>query len=180
MRTLGVLATLAACGCASSGGATGRAEPIAQGVSVSTGSGTSRLTVGSSGGPNTNNLEFSADQVWKILPAAFDSVKVPVNHVDPRTKTIGNNGFKLRQRLGTTPLSRFMDCGQTQIGANADSYEVHITLMVQAVPDGSGTRLVTTFEAAARPIAFSQGYSRCSSRGALESRLLEAIRAQLK
>ena len=180
MRHLGWMATLVACGCASSGGVAGRAEPIAQGISVSTGSSTSRLTVGSSGGPNTNKLEYSADQVWKVLPAAFDSVNVPVNHVDPRNKTIGNNGFKIRQRLGKTPLSRYIDCGQTQIGSNADSYEVYITLMIQAVPDGSGTRLVTTFEASARPIAFSQGYSRCSSRGALESRLLEAIHAQLK
>ena len=38
----------------------------------------------------------------------------------------------------------------------------------------------TTFEAMARPIAFSREYSRCSSKGVLEKRLADAVKAQLQ
>ncbi len=177
MRFLPAVALLATAACAS-GSSVGASRPVSTSIGM-TGS-SDRLTISPSTGPNVNTLAHAADAVWRVLPAAFDSVSVPATRVDARTKTIGNDGFKVRQRLGRTPLSRFMDCGQTQIGPNADSYEVFITLVVQAMPEGTGTKLVTNFEASARPIAFSQGYSRCTSRGALEARLLEAVLAQLK
>jgi len=176
--TLTLLVTTAGmAACASGGAGTAAARtPITQSVGV----GSDRLTISPGGGPNINTLDFSPDKVWRILPAAFDSISVPVNHVDPASKSIGNSGFKIRQRLGKTPLSRFIDCGQTQIGQNADGYDVYIVLMVQAVAEGTGTRLLTTFEASARPLTFSQSYSRCSSKASLEARLLAAIRAQLQ
>lgn len=180
MRTLGLLAAVAMCGCASGGG--GGAAPVTQDISVGGGAfGTGTLTVGGGGsGPNTNELAMPTDQVWKVLPAAFDSISMPVTRLDPRTHTIGNEGLKIRQRLGKTPLSRYFDCGTTQIGANADSYELYIVLLVQVTPSGTGSRLTTQLNASARPLTFSQGYSACSSRGALETRLLNAIKAQLK
>lgn len=105
---------------------------------------------------------------------------MPVTRLDAAGKVIGNNGFKIRQRLGKVALSRYIDCGETQIGPNADSYEVYLTVLVQVRPVGTtSSSLVTTFEASARPIAFSQAYSRCSSRGSLETKLLAAIKAQL-
>ena len=177
-RSAKMLWLLLGCACASGGASTGGRAAMPQSIGVS---GTSdRLTIGPSGGPNFNSLEHTVDQVWAVLPAAFDSVGVPIARVDAATKSIGNEGFKIRQRLGRVSLSRYIDCGQTQIGPNADSYDVHLTLMAQVVPQGTGTRLITTFEASARPLTFSQAYSRCSSRGSLEARLLDAVRAQLK
>ena len=46
-------------------------------------------------------------------------------------------------------------------------------------PAGAGSRLVMNLEASAQSIAYSQGYTRCSSRGSLEARLIQAIKAQL-
>ncbi len=173
-----ILASVAACATSGTVGTTAR--PVSQDISVGAGGAGDRLTIAPSAGPNVNTLEFAPDRVWKVLPAAFDSVAVPVTHLDPATRTIGNEGFKLRQRLGKVPLSRYFDCGTTQIGPNADSYDVFLTVMVQVQAAGAGSKLVTNVEASARPITFSQAYSRCSSRGSLEARLLDAIRAQLK
>ena len=88
---------------------------------------------------------------------------------------------KVRVRLGRTPLSRYLECGGTQIGSNADSYEVRLTVLAQvrAVASG-GSSLATTFDAAAKPITFSQDYSRCSSKGLFESRLVELVTKQLQ
>ena len=182
LATVAAVGVITACASGTSGAAGGSAigaSPPPQSIGMAGSS--DRMTIAPGSGPNRNTLAAAADEVWRALPAAFDSVGVPVTKTDAANKVIGNDGFKIRQRLGKVPLSRYVDCGETQIGPNADSYEVSITLVVQvraATPTSSA--LTTTFDAYARPLAFSQGYSRCSSRGALEARFLAAINAQLK
>jgi hypothetical protein len=134
-------------------------------------------------GPTIHTTAANVDRVWRVLPAAFDSLGIPVTRVDPKLKIIGTEGLKIRQHLKRVPLSRYLDCGQTQIGPNADSYEVFLVLLVQVKPApnaADNTQVVTTFEASARPLTFSQGYSRCTTSTTLEKRLLEMINAQLK
>ena len=115
-----------------------------------------------------------------MLPAAYDSIKVPLNTLDAKTHTIGNDGFKVRKELGATALSKYIECGTTQIGPNADSYDVVLTVVTQLQPgDAGATKVVTTFESSARPIAFSQEYSKCSSKGVLEARLMDVLRKRL-
>jgi hypothetical protein len=183
MRPRSLLLVAATAACASGGApAPGPSGPITQSIGVA---GTSdRMTISSGGAaPTIHAVNATPDRVWRVMPAVFDSLGVPLTRVDPAQRVIGNDGFKVRQRLRNVPLSRFLDCGQTQIGPNADSYEVFITLLVQVRPTQdavTASSLVTTFEASARPLTFSQGYSRCSTRGALEARLLEAVRAQLR
>jgi len=162
--------------CAST--STTTSSPASQSIGVSGMAG--RLTINPGSGPSTSSLPATVDQVWRVLPAAFDSLGIPVTQVDPVKRVMGNPGFKLRQRLGRVSLSRYVDCGQTQVGPNADSYDVHMTILVslQAAAAG-GTTASTNFEVLAKPIAFSQDYSRCSTRGYLESRLMEAVKAQL-
>jgi len=129
-----------------------------------------------------SELPATLDNVWKILPAAFDSLSIPVASVDPSQRTIGHENLKIRQRLGKTPLSRFLDCGQTQVGPNADSYQVFLTVMVH-VSAGSvpgSTKMTTMVDATAQSIAFSQAPNRCSTNGELEKRLIAAVKAQLR
>ena len=139
-----------------------------------------KLTVNSTSNPITSNLASTVDEVWRALPAAFDSLGVKVTVNDPAQHIIGNERVKIRVQLGRTPLSRYLECGGTQIGANADSYEVVLTALtqVQSVAAG-GSMLTTLFEAMAKPIAISQGYSKCSSKGLFESRLLDLVKKQL-
>ena len=176
LRTAPALLTvLAAC---ASGAPVGGRAPVPQSIGIA-GSG-DRLTISPGDGPNRYSLDAPLDRVWRALPAAFDSVGVRVTRIDSVSKVVANDGFKVRQRLGQVALSRYIDCGQTQIGPNADSYEVYITLIAEIrFSTAATTAMATTFEAAARPIAFSQGYSRCTSRGTFEAKLLEAIKAQL-
>lgn len=178
--TRALLVIAAATACASSSTVGGAARPVSQDITIGGSGGGDRFTITRSTAPNVNGLPFAPDRVWKALPAAFDSVAVPIATLDAPSKTIGNEGFKIRQRLGTVALSRYFDCGTTQIGPNADSYDVFLTVLIQVQAAGAGSRLVTSVEASARPITFSQAYSRCTSRGTLEARLLDAIKAQLR
>ena len=179
MRSLAVLACISLAACATT--------PLASvGPEVQTVRGGSavagNLQVISNTSEVVSDLPSSLDNVWKVLPAAFDSLGIPVASVDPTLRTIGNEGFKLRQRLGKTPLSRFLDCGQTQVGPNADSYEVFLVVMVHAQAGAAPgtTKMTTMVDASARSIAFSQAPNRCSTNGELEKRLIAAVKAQLK
>jgi hypothetical protein len=144
------------------------------------GEGGGALTLTSSTMANVTTIPFSIDQVWRVLPAVYDSLSIPITTVEPSKHLVANEGFKLRQTLGKTPLSRYIDCGATQIGANADSYDVYMTIVTHADAGSEGTKLSTTLEAAAKPVSFSQAYSRCTSRGVLETRIADVLKALVR
>ncbi|MEP6494405.1 MAG: hypothetical protein ABJF01_17100 [bacterium] len=173
--TLIVLASL--CACASAG-------PSTSGRSTETvrvaGSGIG-MTLTPNGGASVTNVAFSSEQVWRIMPAVFESLGISLTTVDPQKHVIGNEGFKVRKQLGTVTLSKYIECGTTQIGPNADSYEVYMTILTSVQPGPSGgTAVGTTVEAAARPLTVAQEYSRCSSKSLLESKIIDAINAKMR
>lgn len=188
MRLAVVLSLAAATACASSGASSDVSTPHAQTISIgggASGAGRESMSMGggaAAAGPTSHVVDAAADRVFRILPAVFDSIGAPITRIDPAAKVIGNEGFKTRVRLGKTAFSRYIDCGQAQIGPNADSYEIYMVLLVQVKPGATATTssLVTTFQTSARPLTFSQGYSACSSKGSLEARIVELVKGQLK
>ena len=179
MRTLWILSLAAVSACASTTTTVGRPETESVRIG-SAESGNLRLT--SITQANVSPIAFPIGKVWHAMPAAFDALAIPITAVDTALHTISNGGLKLRRQLGNVPLSRFIDCGSTQIGDNADSYDIYLTVVARLEEEKTSglTTLYTTFEAMARPIAFSREYSRCSSRGVLEKRLADAVKAQLQ
>lgn len=120
------------------------------------------------------------DRVWRALPATFDSLGIPGAVVDAAARRYGSTGFRVRRRLGTAPVSRYFDCGQTQIGENADEYNVQLQVVATLSTGTAGTTNVEVLlDALARPVAFSQGYQACSTRGTLDARLIERLRTEL-
>jgi hypothetical protein len=173
-----VLVSVVLGACATSPSSVGTARPATQTVGTEA-SGAIRIAPGS--GPDVATLPFAIAKVWAALPIAMDSLGIPVSQLDPATHLIGNSGFKIRQRLGKTNLSKYLDCGQTQIGPNADSYDVQLTVMMGLQSAGeASTRVSTTVSAMAKPILYNQGYSGCSTKGELETRLLNIVKAQLQ
>lgn len=139
------------------------------------------MRVAASEGAARVTVAFPIDAVWSILPAIYDSLGIPVSAIDPNQRIIGNPGFKAHKKLGTTSLARYIDCGRTQGFPSADSYDIHlsITTQVQSGPTQSSAAISTLLEAAGRPMAFSGEYTRCSSLGALESAINDAVRKKL-
>ena len=177
MRALIVVSFTILAGCASSNGP--NASPDRSTVRV-TGAGDLRMAAMDQ--TTDVKISFPVGKVWHALPAAFEQLGIPITQADDATHTIANGGLKLRRQLGSTPLSRYIDCGTTQIGENADSYDVYLTITSRVDEEASSGLSVmhTTFEAMARPIAFSRDYARCSSKGELEKRLVEAVKSQLQ
>ena len=177
MRSFVVLSLAFLAGCASSQG--GSAAPDTETMRVS---GAGNLRMAAIDQTTDVKISFPVGKVWHALPAAFEQLGIPITQADDATHTIANGGLKLRRQLGSTSLSRYIDCGSTQIGENADSYDVYLTITsrVDEEPTSGTSILRTTFEAMARPIAFSRDYARCSSKGELEKRLVESVKSQLQ
>ena len=129
-----------------------------------------------------DTLWSGLDRTWKVMPSVFATLEIPIESFNSETGVIGNSGLKLYRRLGKTPLTRVLDCGSTQIGPNADSYEVMLSVLTKiqrSRADTSNTTVATTVEATARPIQFRGDPVRCTSKGLLEARLLEVLKVHL-
>jgi hypothetical protein len=178
MRPATFLLFVSFAACASSGSSSAP-PPAPQTVFVPGGA---NLRISGSDESNVHTIPFSVDQVWRALPGVFDSLGVPLATIDPKTRVMGNPGFKLRGRLKNVPLSRYIDCGNsTQIGSNADNYDVSLTVLAETRPgESNGAKVIITFQALAKPANFSQEYSQCSSRGVFESRFVDILNARLQ
>lgn len=177
MRTASAVLLTVIASCASSG-SSATLTPAPQSMQIAG----STVTAPGSDGSTLHVVPFAPDRVWRMLPSVFDSLGVPVGTLDAAKRTIGNSGFKVRGRLKNVPLSRFIDCGNsTQVGPNADSYEVNITLLAEVrAGEGGASNVTLAFQPLARPANFSQQYSQCGSKGVLETRFMEILNARLQ
>ena len=128
MRGIALLSvvTLAAC---ASGGSTATGSPETMRVVGGGGLASGAVNIrGASATASVSKVAFPVDVAWRALPAVYDSLRIPPTTLDARTHHFGNEGMKIRQRLGTVALSKYIDCGQAQIGPSADSYDVFLTV----------------------------------------------------
>jgi hypothetical protein len=174
MRCVSVLAVIALCGCASSGAPSSHTQTISV-------EGAGSLHINSNSAAVTKAVPFPIDRAWRVMPGVFDSLGIPITRLDAANHTIANEGAKTRIKLKSTALSTYIDCGASQIGPNADSYDVFYTVTTQITSTGPNAATVSTLlEASARPLSFAQEYSRCSSKGVLEARIADLVRAKLQ
>jgi hypothetical protein len=180
MRPLAVVLSCIALVACSSTGTSVSGSPTPETIRVS-GQGGGAITLTSNADASVANISLPMARVWSVLPVAYDSLGLTVAAADASTHILGNGGVKIRRQLGGVPLSRYIDCGAAQIGASADSYDVYLTVRTQVRPNGTDASSVSTMvEAMAKPVAFNQDYSSCSSTGRLEARLAEVIQAKAR
>jgi len=119
------------------------------------------------------NMSFAAPDVWNVMPSVFDSLGIAVGTLDPKKLVIGNTALKIHGRLGAVPLSRYIDCGQTQGFPSAETYDVHLSILAQITPgkEPNTSAIATMIEAAARPMQFKGEYALCQTKGELEARI---------
>jgi hypothetical protein len=129
-------------------------------------------------GQDVTSIQSPMSRVWTALPIAYDSIGIPLTVVDGKQHMTGNQGFKLQGRLGKVPLSTYVDCGSGTFGRNADSYEVYLSVITRLrATDSLDTDVITTVDAAARPMSLSQPFTKCGSKGAIEARIADLVQA---
>ncbi len=168
-------ALLVAASCASS--ATTPVETGTRTVTVVTATGTENLRIRQDDGAAEYAIGLPVDLVWKALPAVYDSLGIPLSTLDRTQMIIGAEAHKMRKSLKGVALSRYFDCGTTQIGANADSYEITLLLLTRVMPAaGNTSKLEVTTIANARPVERRQNPINCVSRNTLDAKLVALVK----
>lgn len=178
MRRFFVLSLAVLSACASSGRPE-PATPVSETIRLNGGAAGS-LTLSPSSSAGETSVAFALDKVWSVLPTVLDTLGIPIGLLDPAQHIVGNAGFKLRRQMGGVLLSRYFNCGETQIGPNADSYDMYLVANVHLTPASDGTTTIeTSMDASARPISFSQAFTRCTTKGELEKRIVDGVKKRL-
>jgi hypothetical protein len=179
-----VLILLGVVGCAS-GNTPSTVAPPAQTVRVTGASGTGTAVNSSTRTAATydvriDTLPVNLDLVWKALPAVYTGLEIPINTLDNTKNMVGNGGIKLYRRVGSNQLTKLLDCGRTQIGPNADSYEIIMSVITTlGKVDSANTVVYTNVEASGQPMNYAGGQTRCRTRGELERQILLMLRTRL-
>jgi hypothetical protein len=177
MRGIVILSLLALSACATTSNAPARTETVRV---VDGAGGVHQLAVTTHNRSHAATLDHSLDQVWRALPAVYDKLAIPVTQISTTNRVVGNTGFSVRRQLGGVPLTRYFDCGRTQDRPSAETYEIQLSALTTVQPKDSGSTVQTTIQATARPVNFAGSPVNCSSTGALETRIVELLKAQAK
>jgi hypothetical protein len=124
------------------------------------------------------NFKSARSVVVPILKEAYEEVGIPVKVADPVNGQVGNNYFVKNARLGSVPLSKYLSCGNTLMGATADNYKITLSVLSIVAPNSGGSRVQTHVTARADGPT-GGGSLQCESNGLLEDELYRILLRRL-
>lgn len=119
------------------------------------------------------------EKAWVALQAAYATLTIPVTDLNQQTRTIGNNAYRVRRRIGDVPTMRALDCGGDTGMPNAETYQLLLSVRSRIIANDAGGSVVqTTVEGTGRNATTAATSDvRCSSMGALEKRIAELVKS---
>ena len=181
-----LLATAAACSSAPGGADPApvpSTAPIVQTERIVTSSGGGGVTVATVNLDNNIRLlsTGTVDQVWSVLPSIYEDLGIPLSVKDDARKVIGNEGWRTRRSIGRVPMQRYLDCGRSGTIENAETYQIHMTIVTTVSPNREGGSVVGTIISAVgrNPLTSSTQDVRCASKGDLEVRIRDMVQQRV-
>lgn len=119
--------------------------------------------------------------IWGALPAAYQSLGIPLAALDSATMTVGNPGLAVRGgRIGERRVSRYLNCGSDPLtGPIADRAEVRLSVLSHVRPAGAGAVIEVQVSGTAVQRSLSNNAVTCTSTGVLEEALATAAKLEL-
>jgi len=119
----------------------------------------------------------TADQAWAVLPGVYAELGIPLSINDAGSKTIGNTGWRTRRVIGRVPAQRYLECGSSGTLANAETYQLTLSIVSTVSPNARGGAVVSTAVSGTgkNPITSSSAEVRCASTGDLELRIRDMV-----
>lgn len=124
------------------------------------------------------SVRANASQVWRALPGVFETLEIPITHIDTNVRLIGNRDHAVSRRLGGEPLHRYLNCGSSMTGPVTRTHLVRLSLLVQVVEGEGDQALVQSLvdaEARSRQGVSGGGPITCGSTGRLEARIAQML-----
>ena len=180
------LLTLALAACASTTGTGAPPPPATTTISMAGGGGDGSMSTGTFGvrttadaGLTRTEVAATPERVFAALKEAYPTIGVQVGTVDDAQRMVGNRRLEISRRLGSSPISRYLRCGETAFGAPAaDQHRVRLNMVSTVRPAAEGSVVETVVQATATPAGQSNG-ANCSSTGILEENLAKAVQVRL-
>jgi len=128
---------------------------------------------------NSALVNAPVEKAWVALQAAYATLSIPVTDLNQQLRTIGNNTYRVRRKIGDVPTMRALDCGGDSGMPNAETYQLLLTVRSRIIPNDAGGSVVqTTLEGSGKNATTAASSDvRCSSMGALEKRIAELVKA---
>jgi hypothetical protein len=136
----------------------------------------SRLTIRDDPSGSTAALTVSAAQAWTALPAAYNALGIPLATVDS-TQRFTRGAAMAYHQFQRSQVSRFVDCGSSLVGPNADAYHVQLVIESQIDSVSAASSAVRTHVDATG--SGSGATVRCSTTGSLERLINDQVKALL-
>lgn len=180
------LLAMALAACASTAGSGAPPPPTTTTISMagtggggSLGSGTIGVRTTPDNGMTKTEVAATPERVFAALKEAYPTVGVQVGTVDEAQRMVGNRRLEISRSLGSSPISRYLRCGETAFGAPAaDQHRVRLNMVSTVQPSGEGSVVETLVQATATPVGQSNA-TNCSSTGVLEETLSKALQLKL-
>lgn len=130
---------------------------------------------------NSVLINAPVEKAWAALQEAYTTLSIPVTELNQQSRTIGNNAYRVRRRIGDVPTMRALDCGGDSGMPNAETYQLVLTVKSRIIPNDAGGSVVqTTLEGTGKNATTAASSDvRCSSMGALEKRIADLIKAKV-
>lgn len=132
--------------------------------------------------PTAQALTVAAtpDDVWRTAVRVYAALDIPVTLADIAHGQLGNRSFSKRRTLGPRRMSELLNCGSGQLGANADSYRIQMSLSTTLSSRNGQTLVETLLIAYGEDVSGdSTSPAQCASTGALENLINHSIQANL-
>ena len=130
---------------------------------------------------NSALINAPVEKAWVALQEVYTTLGIPVTDLNQQSRTIGNNAYRVRRRIGDVPTMRALDCGGDSGMPNAETYQLLLTVKSRIIPsDAGGSVVQTTLEGTGKnPTTAASSDVRCSSMGALEKRIADLVKAKV-
>lgn len=130
---------------------------------------------------NSVLINAPVDKAWAALQEVYATLTIPVTELNQQTRTIGNNAYRVRRRIGDVPTMRALDCGGDSGMPNAETYQLLLSVRSRIIANDAGGSVVqTTLEGTGKNATTAASSDvRCSSMGALEKKIADLIKAKV-
>jgi len=120
-----------------------------------------------------------ADSVWRVMPSVFLALNIEPKTINSSQRYIANTSVTVRHNVGQYPVSKYLDCGNSNVGKTANQAEVTMSLTVQVADSASQAVLQIQFEAYAMLDGYAHNRMQCASTGQMEQLIAKLTNEEL-
>jgi hypothetical protein len=122
----------------------------------------------------------TVDDLWRVIPAAFQALGIPAGILDPANRVYGNDRVT-EQRVADRPLRELFRCGSGG-GLTRTTYRIQFGITAQPFPrrDGGAEVILETRATGRAMSANASGTTQCTSNGRLEMAFQETLESLLR